>query len=154
MTMSNIEFETVPARPIAAVHRRVRVGDVSTAWRPALDQVWAFLRRHPGVRTDGHNIFVYRHPMRPGDPMEVDFGVEVTGPFEPEGEVGFAHTPAGQAATTRYVGPVENLSDVTAGIEAWCRARGRALGGAWWEIYGDPGDDPDVLDLQVFYLLA
>jgi hypothetical protein len=154
MTMSNIETETVPARPIAAVHRQVQVGNVSTAWRPALDQVWAFLRRHPGLRTDGHNIFVYRHPMRPGDPMEVDFGVEVTGPFEADGAVSLAHTPAGQAATTRYVGPVANLSDATAAIEAWCAAHGRALGDASWEIYGDPNDDPGVLDVQVFYLLA
>jgi hypothetical protein len=146
--------ESVTARPIAAVHRQVLVGNVSMAWRPALDQVWAFLRLHPGLRTDGHNIFVYRHPARPGDPMEVDFGVEVTGPFEPEGEVVLAQTPPGEAATTRYVGPVANLSDATAAIEAWCRAHGRALGGASWEIYGDPGDDPDVLEVRVFYLLA
>jgi len=34
----------VVARPIAAVHSRVPVGQVGAAWRPALDSVWAFLR--------------------------------------------------------------------------------------------------------------
>jgi len=152
--IDGIAVETVAARRIAAVHRQVRFGNVSAEWRPALDQVWAFLRRHPGLRSDGHNIFVYRHPARDGDPMEVDFGVEVTADFDTEGEVALAHTPAGPVASTRFVGPPANLSDATAAIEAWCAQRGRALGGVSWEIYGDPGDDPDVLEVQVCYLLA
>src|SRR5437762_14285876 len=101
-----IVIERAAPRPLAAVRRQVRTGEVSTVWRPALDQVWAFLRRHEGLRTDGHNIFVYHHPSRTGDPMEVDFGVEVTGPFEDEGEVVFTHTPAGLVASTLHVGPV------------------------------------------------
>ena len=79
-----IVTETAAARPIAAVRRRVAIGEVSPVWRPALDRVWAFLRRHPGLRTGGHNIFVYHHPTRLGDPMEVDFGVEVSGAFASE----------------------------------------------------------------------
>ena len=149
-----IVTETVTARPIAAVRRRVRVGEVSTAWRPALDQVWAFLRRHEGLRTDGHNIFVYHHPARPGDPLEVDFGVEVSRAFEPDGDVVFAHTPAGQVAWTLHVGPIEGLADANAAIEAWCAANGRSLGGASWEIYGDPGADPGEVEVRVFYLLG
>src|SRR5690242_12859303 len=98
-----IVIESVTARPLAAVRRRVRIGEVSTTWRPALDQVWAFLRRHQGLRTDGHNIFLYHHPARREDPMDVDFGVEVTGPFEDEGEVEFAQTPAGTVASTVHV---------------------------------------------------
>jgi len=26
------------------------------------------------ARTDGHNVFLYHHPARRGDPMDVDFG--------------------------------------------------------------------------------
>ena len=69
--------ETFAARPIAAVRRQVRVGHVSTIWRPALDQVWAFLRRHDGLRTDGDNIFICHHSAGPAEPMDVDFGVQV-----------------------------------------------------------------------------
>ena len=43
--------EIAPARPIAAVRRPVRAGEVRTVFRPALDQVWAFLRRHEGLRS-------------------------------------------------------------------------------------------------------
>ena len=146
--------EAVTARPIAAVRRRVRVGHVSTTWRPALDQVWAFLRRHEGLRTDGHNIFVYHHAERPEEPMDVDFGVEVTGAFEGEGEVAFTETPAGQVASTLHIGPYDTLSDAHDAIDAWRAAHGRALAGASWEIYGDWTDDPEKLEVRVLYLLA
>src|SRR4051794_1631768 len=74
MTSPSVTVETVPARKLAAVRRRVTIGAVGTAWKPALDQVWAFLRAHPGLRTDGHNVFVYHPPARRDDPMDVDFG--------------------------------------------------------------------------------
>jgi hypothetical protein len=74
-----IVLEEVAARPLAAVHASVPVGHVALAWRPALDKVWAFLRVHEDLRTNGHNIFVYHHPVRPGAPLDVDFGVELAG---------------------------------------------------------------------------
>src|SRR5438552_19190586 len=112
-----IATETAAARPIAAVRRQVRVGEVSTAWRPALDKVWTFLRRHDGLRTDGHNIFVYHHPVRPGTPMEVDFGVEVSRAFAGEGDIVFTRTPAGQVASTLHIGPPDQLASANAAIE-------------------------------------
>jgi hypothetical protein len=150
----DVVTETVVARPIAAVRRRVRLGEVAGAWRPALDLVWAYLRGHPGLRTDGHNIFLYHHPARREDPMEVDFGVEVTRPFEGEGDVAFARTPAGEVATTLFRGPIERLKDAHDAIHAWSEARGRPIGAASWEIYGDPTDDPSIHEIRVVYLLA
>ena len=149
-----IVVEEVAARRIAAVHRTVPIGEVAAAWRPALDQVWAFLRRHEGLRTDGHNIFVYRHPVRPGEPLEVDFGVEVSRPFTGEGEIELAHTPGGQVASTVHVGPPDRLAGANAAIEGWCRANHRSFGGVSWEIYGDPGDDPATFEVRAFYLLG
>jgi effector-binding domain-containing protein len=149
-----IVVQDVAARPIAAVRASVPVGQVATAWRPALDKVWAFLRGHDGLRTDGHNIFVYHHAVRPGAPMEVDFGVEVSRAFAETDGVVFTHTPAGQAASTVHIGRPDQLAGANAAIEAWCRANDRSLAGASWEIYGDPGDDPSTLEVQVFYLLA
>ena len=149
-----IVLDDVAARPIAAVHASVPVGQVAAAWRPALDQVWAFLRSHDGLRTDGHNIFVYHHPVLPGAPMAVDFGVEISRPFEPEDEIVFTQTPAGPVARTVHAGPPEQLAAANAAIEAWCAAHGRPLAGVSWEIYGDPGDDPAAFEIQVFYLLG
>ena len=93
-----IVLDDVAARPIAVVHASVPIGHVGVTWRPALDKVWAFLRRNDGLRTDGHNIFVYHHPVLPGAPMAVDFGVEVSRPFEPADEIVFTQTPAGPVA--------------------------------------------------------
>ena len=149
-----IVLEDVAARPIAAVHTSVPIGHVAEAWRPALDKVWAFLRTHQGLRTDGHNIFVYHHPVRPGAPMEVDFGVEVSRPFAAEDEVVFTHTPAGHVASTVHIGPPDQLAGANAAIEQWCVANQRSLAGVSWEIYGDPGDDPAILEVKVFYLLG
>jgi effector-binding domain-containing protein len=149
-----IVVESVTARPLAAVRRRIRIGEVSSTWRPPLDQVWAFLRRHPGLRRDGHNIFLYHHPARREDPMDVDFGVEVTGPFESEGEVAFTETPAGTVASAVHVGPYDMLREAHDAIHAWSVAEGRSFAGASWEIYGDPTDDPTSLEVRVIYLLA
>jgi hypothetical protein len=77
----------ISARTLAAVRRKVRIDQIATAWRPALDQVWQFLSRHPGLRSDGHNIFLYHHPANMQSPMDVDFGVQVTRSFPKEGEV-------------------------------------------------------------------
>lgn len=144
----------VAARSLAAVHVAVPVGQVGAAWRPALDKVWAFLRAHDGLRTDGHNVFVYRFPVRPGAPLEVDFGVEVSRGFEGKGEIQLTRTPAGRAATTVHVGPAGRIADANAAIEAWCLANGLPLAGVSWEIYGDPTDDPAILQVQIFYLLG
>ena len=149
-----IVVDDVVARPIAAVHSSVPVGHVTAAWRPALDMVWAFLRRHDGLRTDGHNIFVYHHPVRPGAPLEVDFGVEVSGAFVGEDEIVFTHTPAGRVASTVHIGPPDQLASANAVIEEWCLANDRSLAGVSWEIYGDPGDDPATFEVQVSYLLG
>lgn len=148
-----VVVETVSARCLAAVRRRVRIGEVSAAWKPALDQVWAFLRRHEGLRTDGHNIFLYHHPAGREDPMNVDFGVEVGGPFEGDGDVQPARTPAGEVAWTLHNESYDRLRDAHDAIHAWSEAHGRDIGAVSWEIYGDPAADGSV-EVQVVYLLA
>ena len=83
----SVNVQTVDPRKLAAVRREVPPGAVGSAWRPALDKVWAFIRSQPGLRIDGHNIFLYQHPKQPGAPILCDFGVEVTRTFETVGEV-------------------------------------------------------------------
>ena len=153
-TNVTVTVHTVATRKLAAVRRRVKIASVGAAWKPALDQVWAFLRAHPGLRTDGHNVFVYHHPASRDAPMDVDFGVEVIRDFEREGDVVPADTPAGEVALAVHVGPYDQLRRTHDAIHAWRAQQGRIFAGTSWEIYGDWSDDPSKLETTVCYLLA
>jgi effector-binding domain-containing protein len=150
---TSVSVESVSPRILAAVSCKVAIGEVGAAWRPALDLVWAFLRTQRGLRTDGHNIFVYHHPDRRSDPMDVDFGVEVVREFAPSGEVQPVKTPAGTVATATHVGPYARLGQTHDAIHAWAAANDRAFAGMSWEIYGDWNDDPAKLETTIMYLL-
>jgi len=145
---------TVSAQTLAAVRRRVRIGDVARAWKPALDLVWEFLRRHEGLRIDGHNCFLCRHPAPREAETVVDFGVQIVRPFQDEGEVICAETPAGEVAMTTHVGSYGKLAAAHEAINSWRAATGRPFGGCSWEIYGDWTDDEAKLETQVVYLLS
>jgi len=151
---ATVNLEIAKSRQLAAVRRQVAIGAVGAAWGPALDQVWKFLRTQPGLRTDGHNIFVYHHPPRRGLPMNVDFGVEVTRAFATTGEVYATATPSGEVASAVHVGAYDQLRAAHDAIHAWARAQRREFAGVSWEIYGDPHEDPAKTETTVVYLLA
>ncbi len=146
-----VEVEMLSPRILAAVQRRVAIKDISTAFKPALESVWAFLGKHAGLRTDGHNIFLYHHEGP--DIMPVDFGVEVVRPFVGEGDVACVTTPAGEAAVVVHRGPYARLSAAHQALQHWCSANGRAVGAHSLEIYGDWSEDSDRLETTVQYLL-
>jgi effector-binding domain-containing protein len=150
---TTISLQSVQPRKLAAVRRQVAIGNIASVWRPALDQVWEFLRKHPGLRTDGHNIFLYHHPDDMSLPMNVDFGVEVTRAFEPAGDVFAIETLGGEAATAVHVGPYDRLPETHGAIHAWAKANRRVFAGQSWEIYGDPTDEPSKLETTIVYLL-
>jgi effector-binding domain-containing protein len=154
VTSLDVEIRTVGVRTVAAVRRTVRLQEISEAYRPALDPVWAFLQQRPGLRTDGPNVFVYHAPAERGDPMDVDFGVQVVRPFDGSGEVRSIETPPGPAASVVHRGPYRGLRATHAAVQAWAAATGIVLAGTSWEIYGDWVEDPAQLTTQVEYLLA
>lgn len=137
---------------IAAVQARVRIGEVGHSWKPALDQVWAFLK-FDGSLKPGHNLFLYHHPARRDAAMDVDFGVEVDRRFEPVGNVRCVETPSGEIAWTTHVGPYDRLRGAHDAVHAWCAAQRREIGGASWETYGDWNVDPAKLETVINYLL-
>ena len=146
--------QTVSSQTLAAVRRRVRIGEVGRAWKPALDLVWEFLRCNKGLRTDGHNCFLYQHPA-PGEAvMVVDFGVQIVQPFKDAGEVICTETPAGEVVMTTHIGSYGKLAAAHEAINSWCRTNSRTLGAYSWEIYGDWSDDEAKLETQVVYLLS
>ena len=149
-----VTVEVVRPRKLAAVRRHVPIGAVGSAWRPALDQVWAFLRSQPGLRTDGHNISLYHHPARRTDPMDVDFGVEVARSFTPSGEIHEVNTPAGEAAKAVHKGRYDQIHTAHDAIHQWAKSLNKTFADSSWEIYGDPSDDPSKIETTVLYLLA
>jgi effector-binding domain-containing protein len=150
----HVVTKTVSAQPLAAVRRRVRMGEVSTVWPPPLDLVWEFLRRHEGLRTDGHNCFLYHHAAPGEAAMVVDFGVQVIRPFEEAGEVVCTETPAGEVAMTTHIGSYGKLAAAHEALNSWRTATGRTFGACSWEIYGDWTDDEAKLETEVVYLLS
>src|SRR6185436_333982 len=102
-----VKIQTISPRILAAVRRELAPKDVSRAFKPALDKVWTFLGQHPGLRTDGHNVFLYHH--KGPSLMPVDFGVEVVCEFAAEGEISCVTTPVGEAAVLVHRGPYAGL---------------------------------------------
>jgi effector-binding domain-containing protein len=148
-----VTIEHLAPRLLAAVRRTAAPREVPVVFKPALDLVWAFLRKHPGLRTHGHNVFLYEHVARPEAGMHVDFGVEVTRRFEPEGEVRCVETPAGEAAVVVHRGPYSGLPAAHAALHAWCAAHERTIGAYSLEVYGDWSDDSSNLETTIQYVL-
>src|SRR6202023_539037 len=125
----SMNVQTVHARKLAAVWREVAPGAVGSAWGPALGKIWEFIRSQPGLRTHGHNIFLYHHPTQPSAPILCDFGVEVTRTFENAGEVYATETPGGEAAVALHRGPYTRMNEAYVAIETWMAANRREAAG-------------------------
>jgi GyrI-like small molecule binding domain len=133
----SVNLQTVHPRKLAAVRCEVAPGAVGSAWRPALDKVWEFIRGQPGLRSDGHNIFLYQQPAQLGAPVPCDFGVEVTRSFETAGEVCATETPGGEAAIAVHRGPYNRVNEAHDAIRKWMAANRResaATRGRYTEI--------------------
>jgi effector-binding domain-containing protein len=152
-TGAGVAVRSVYPRMLAAVRREVAPGGVGAAWGPALAKVWPFIRSQPGLWTDGHNVFVYHHPKRPGAPILCEFGVEVTRAFEAAGEVCATQTPGGEAAVAVHRGPYNRMHETHQAIREWMFANRRESAGQSWEIYGDPTPDPAETETTIAYLL-
>jgi len=149
----SVNAKIVHPRTLAAVRCVVAPGEVGSAWGPAVGKVWDFIRSQPGLRTDGHNIFLYHNLTQPGAPILCDFGVEVTRTFETAGQVYATETPAGEAAVAVHRGPYNRMNEAHDAIGKWMAANRRESAGHSWEIYGDPTPNPADTETTVIYLL-
>lgn len=149
----SVNVQTVTARKLAAVRRDVAPGAVGSAWGPALEKVWDFVRSQPGLWTDGHNVFLYHHPNQAGAPIQCDFGVEVMRTFETAGEVHATETPGGEAAVAVHRGPYDRMNEAYNAIDQWMATNRRESAGYSWEIYGDPTPDPVDTETTIVHLL-
>ena len=69
----DVAVETAQAELVAAVRATVPISGVARAWKPALDQVWAFLKTNAKL-APGHNLFLYHHPERRNEAMNRGWG--------------------------------------------------------------------------------
>jgi effector-binding domain-containing protein len=143
-----VELSAVDEIPTAVVAATTTWDEFPTLWKTMLDQVWAFLRQND-IRIAGHNIMLYKD-----DVPNVEVGVQVRRPFAPTGRVVPSRLPGGQVARTVHRGPYDQLAEPHRAVREWCLARGLALAGPRWEIYGDWHEDPAQLETEVCYLLS
>src|SRR3954465_12967267 len=119
-----VTIETVPPRILAAVRKRGEMNRIAQEFKPALDKVWAFLGQNRGLRTDGHNVFLYHHETP--TIMPIDFGVEgaslFVGASPDAGEVACIATPQGEAAQVVHRGPYNQMRAAHEALHQWCAA--------------------------------
>ena len=149
----DVRIERTSECPTAVVKANTTWREFPALWRPLLDEVWPVVRSTPGLRTDGHNVMLYRRDL-PGVEVAVEVGVQVTAPFRASGRVVSSTLPAAETATTVHTGPPGQIGAAHAAVRAFCSAQGRDLSGLSWEIYGDPDPKTGHFDVTVYWELA
>lgn len=103
-------MRTVDATPTAVVAAATTWAEFPRTWGPMLDQVWSFLRGEApaGLYEHGHNLMRYRD-----DVPNVEVGVQVSGSFEPAGQVVASTLPGGLVSTATHSGPIAEIGTPT-----------------------------------------
>lgn len=148
-----VATKIVQAELIAAVSERAFIHEIPHKFKPALDQVWAYLKGDGASLKPAHNVFLYHHPSDRDAPMQIDFGVQVARRFEPVGNVHAVEVPAGEVAWALHVGPYHLMSAAHQAIHQWAHKNGRTIGAMSWEIYGDWQQDESKLETEICYLV-
>jgi effector-binding domain-containing protein len=145
-----VSLQRAAPRTIAAVRARLVPSRIPLEFKHHLDQVYS--ARASGIQLDGQNVFVYRDaPDHPGQ-LDVDFGVGITAPLVPVGNVRAVELPVGEVATTTHRGPYTGLGAAHDAVQEWCRAHSRPLAGPRWEVYGH-WTEGEVPRTDVYYLV-
>jgi len=124
-----VTIERTAESPTAVVKANTTRREFVTLWRTMLDEVWAFLRARPGLRTEGHNVMLYRKGP-PGFDLAVEVGVQVIRSFEAAGHVVPSTLPAAETASTVHTGTPAEIGAAHDAVRAWCRAHRRELTGS------------------------
>jgi effector-binding domain-containing protein len=139
---------TAEACPTAVVAAATTWPEFPSLWKTLLDQVYVAVRAGD-VEQTGHNVMLYRD-----DVPHVEVGVQVAGPFPPQGRVVPSELPAGRVVATVHRGPYDRLGEAHEAVHRWAAAHGHTLGRVRWEIYGDWAEDPAALETEVRWLVT
>jgi effector-binding domain-containing protein len=148
-----VTFVKVAPRPTAVVAQTTTWAEFPALWGRLLDEVYGFVRARTDLATGSggelwQNVMLYK-----GDSPDVEVGVLVTAPFEPDGRVVASELPGGEVATATHRGEYARLGVTHDAVREQAAAHGRELAGPRWEIYGHWRADPSELETEVFWLL-
>ena len=149
--MTTYELKTFYAQPrlIAVARATVSQKELVPKMLGLIGVTWDFLRTS-GLK-GGHNIALYT----PGTDslITVEAGAGIGKQFEGNGTVFCSATPEGMVATSRHVGPYDQLGVAHQAIGEWSKSNNRKLAGPNWEIYSHETGDPSKAWVDVYYLL-
>ena len=147
----DVTVRVIDPTPTAVVVAATTWAEFPTMWRPMLDKVWSFLRYDAplGVLPAGHNIMLYKD-----DIPNIEVGVQVSGSFDPVGDVVASTLPGGPVATATHTDTIAKIGDTHQAVCAWSKANGYRLAGPRWEVYGDPDSRTGAFDVDVFWSLV
>jgi effector-binding domain-containing protein len=136
-----VEIREVPSQPTAVVRGHTTVANLPNRISLLFDEFYASFKGKGGL-----NVVFYPN-WNPTGEFEIKCGVQVE-------SGGNSSTPAGQTATTVYLGPYDQMRSAHEEIHRYVRENGHKLAGPSWEVYGHWSDDPAKLRTDIYYLLA
>ena len=143
----HVRIEQIEPVPIVAVNRRAPQKELSRVVPAACGEVWNYVRS-AGVQGPGRLVAIYLDCE-----INMEIGVEVSGPVPANDQVINSATPGGNVATTVHMGPYNQLGAAHKAITDWCQANGHEPS-INWEVYGHWNDDPAKVRSDVYYLLG
>lgn len=139
--MTSFEIIELAPQDTAVVRDRVPLEGMPKFFGRAFAEVFHAVSAQ-GLKPTGPPFGFY--PSPPGDTVEVEAGVAVSGPVSPAGEVVPGMLPGGRVAHGIHIGSYDDLHRTYAALQEWVGTQGVALGSAMWEVYmSDPAAEPD-----------
>ena len=146
-----VRLEQLDSVPLAVVRRHAKPSELSRLVPECCGLVWNAIRAQQAKA--GRHVAIYWDSI-----IRLEVGVELCGPFQPQGDVVISATPAGPVAWATHWGPYGGLHAAHQAIRAWCEANNHRLAGPNWEIYGhwqnEWNTDPSQIRTDVYYQLA
>lgn len=138
---SKIQLRVVNRHDTASVRVTVNRDDLTESLGRIYQAVDATLAKQR-VQPSGSKFARY-HQF--GDMVDLEAGVPVPTPIQPDGDVKPSQLPGGPAVLAVHAGPYEGLAATYDALETWMRTSGRKAAGGPWEIYlTDPSMEPDA----------
>jgi AraC family transcriptional regulator len=136
---SKIEIRQLALRQTATVREEIGGADITQSLGRMFQAVGAAIAKQ-GVAADGAPFARY-HDF--GDIIDLEAGMAVTAPVQPDGNVKPSQLPGGPAAIAVHRGPYEGLAATYDAIGTWIENTEHQANGGPWEIYlTDPGTEP------------